>query len=244
MNAMEGLVDLHCHYIPAVDDGVRTLDEGIALCQALKRIGYATVAATPHIRTEMFDNSKPDLVQHFERFAQQAAQAADMPELVLGAEHFCDDLFWERFERGEVLPYGGGNALLLELPPDNVPLRLGDRCFRMQVRGMRPVLAHPERYTTLFASSAPIERLVEMGVLALLDLMSLVGKYGRKPRHTAERMLEEGVYYAACSDCHRPSDVEHVAAAIERLTALAGEETATALLCEQPRAILRGTVER
>jgi len=241
---MDGFVDLHCHYIPAVDDGVRTFDEGVALCQALKRIGYATVAATPHIRTEMFDNAKADLVQHFERFAEQAAGAAGMPELVLGAEHYCDDRFWERFERGEVLPYGGGKALLIELPAESVPLRLGDRCFRMQVRGTRPVLAHPERYTTLFASSAPIERLVEMGVLPLLDLMSLVGKYGRKPRHTAERMLEEGVYYAACSDCHRPDDVEHVAQAIDRLTQLAGREAAADLLSNHPRAILQGTVER
>jgi protein-tyrosine phosphatase len=240
---MEGLVDLHCHYIPAIDDGVRSFDEGVALCQALKRIGYSTVAATPHIRAYMFDNTKPDLMQRFEQFASQAGGAPGMPELLLGAEHFCDDHFWELFERGEALPYSGGKALLIELPPENVPLRLADCCFRMQVRGVRPVLAHPERYTTLFGSSAPIERVIEIGVLALLDLMSLVGKYGRKPKHTAERMLEEGVYYAACSDCHRPADVEHVQAAIARLTQLAGKEAAAELLSENPRSILQGTVE-
>lgn len=241
---MTGFVDLHCHYLPGVDDGVRTQDEGIALCRGLADIGYATVAATPHIRTAMFENHKAELEQRFAQFTADAQQASDLPQLVLGAEHFCDERFWMLFERGEVLPYTGSKALLLELPPDSIPIGLGERCFRMQVRGVRPVLAHPERYGPLFGSSAPIERLIEMGVLGLLDLMSLAGKYGRKPRRTAERMLEEGVYYAACSDCHRPADVEMVASAIERLGALVGAEQAHELLCEHPRAILRDEIDR
>ena len=241
---MEGLIDLHCHYIPAVDDGVRTYDEGVALCQALKRFGYAIVTATPHIRSAMFDNNKADLEQRFARFCEQARASADMPELLLGAEHFCDDAFWELFMRGEALPYSRGKAALIELPPDQLPLGLGDRCFRMQVRGVRPVLAHPERYAPLFASSAPIERLLEMGVLPLLDVMSLAGKYGHRPQRAAERMLEEDVYYAACSDCHRPADVEVVADAVERLVELCGAEYAQLLLADHPRAILQDEVDR
>ena len=83
---MEGFVDLHCHYIPAIDDGVRTHEEGVLLCQALKRIGYQTVVATPHIRTAMFENKKPDLVQRFAHFVAQSQGEPDMPELSLGAE--------------------------------------------------------------------------------------------------------------------------------------------------------------
>jgi protein-tyrosine phosphatase len=241
---MQGLVDLHCHYIPAIDDGARTHDEGVALCQALKRLGYATVVATPHIRTAMFENRKADLQQRFERFAEQTRDQPDMPELLLGAEHFCDDVFWGLFEHDQALPYTGGKAALIELPPDHVPLGLDERVFRMQVRGVRPVLAHPERYPSLFGSTAPIERALEMGAVALLDLMSLTAKYGRRPRRTAERMLEEGAYYAACSDCHRPADVELVAESIERLQELVGDDDARALLSQHPRAILDGKVER
>jgi protein-tyrosine phosphatase len=240
---MQGLVDLHCHYLPAVDDGVRTFDEGVALCQALKRAGYDTVAATPHIRAAMFENRRPDLEQRFERFATAAREAPGMPELLLGAEHFCDDLFWGLFERDEALPYTGGKAALIELPPDSVPLGLDQRVFRMRVRAVRPVIAHPERYTPLFGSSEPIARVLELGAVALLDLMSLTGKYGRRPRRTAERMLEEDLYFAACSDCHRPDDVAIVLEAIERLGELVGATDAERLLCHGPRAILRGEVE-
>ncbi len=240
---MNGFVDLHCHYIPAVDDGVRTLEEGVQLCQALKQLGYDAVTATPHIRSGMFENRKPDLVQRFERFVAESRDSAGMPELLLGAEHFCDDVFWQLFERNEMLAYPGGKAALIEFPPEQLPLGIDTRVFRMQVRGVRPVIAHPERYPALFASSAPLARLVELGAVALLDVMSLTGKYGRTPRRTAERMLEEDLYYAACSDSHRPADVDIVAQAIERLRELRGGAYAERMLGIHPRNILEGTVE-
>jgi protein-tyrosine phosphatase len=238
-----GYVDLHCHYVPAVDDGVRTLDEGLALLRGLRAVGYATVAATPHIRSGMFDNHPAELRARFAAVEAAAQQQPDgLPGLALGAEHFCDDRFWELWSTQQSIPYTGDKALLLELPPERLPLGLAERCFRMRVQGVLPVIAHPERYTPLFDATDALAPLLDMQVVALLDLMSLEGKYGRKPRRAAERMLEEGAYAAACSDCHRPEDVPIVARAIERLRALVGPDAATELLCEGPARILRGEV--
>ncbi|HMI93244.1 MAG TPA: CpsB/CapC family capsule biosynthesis tyrosine phosphatase [Polyangiales bacterium] len=237
-----GYVDLHCHYIPAIDDGVRTVEQGIALCEALGALGYTTVAATPHIRPGMFDNQRADLEARFARFVEAAA-GRDLPELVLGAEHFCDGDFRELFESRQALPYTGGKALLIELSTERVPPGVAEQCFRMQVQGVRPVIAHPERYSQLFDATTALERLLDMGVPWLLDLMSLEGKYGRRPRRAAERMLEEGAYYAACTDCHRPEDAEIVARAIERLRQLVGGDEAHVLIADHPRAILRGEVD-
>lgn len=239
-----GYVDLHSHYLPGVDDGVRTRDDGVALCRGLAELGFARVVATPHIRTAMFDNRRADLEQRFAQFAAGAAGEDGMPELGLGAEHFCDDVFVELFARGQALPYPGGKAMLVELPSDSIPLVLEQQVFRMNVRGVRPVLAHPERYSPLFKRSDAIARVLELGALPLLDVMSLADKYGRSPRRAAERMLEEGVYYAACSDCHKPRDVPVVGEGIERLRELVGEAGADALLGERPRSILSGEVER
>lgn len=236
-----GYVDLHCHYLPAVDDGVRSLDEGLSLLRGLRGIGYATVAATPHIRSGMFDNAPAELRERFA--ALEAAVLANpdgMPALALGAEHFCDDHFWALWSAGDAIPYSGGKALLLELPPERLPVGLADRCFRMRVSGVLPVIAHPERYAPLFDATDALAQVLGMGVAALLDLMSLEGKYGRKPRRAAERMLEEGAYLAACSDCHRPEDVAIVARAIERLRELVGGDDAEQLLVAGPARILRG----
>jgi protein-tyrosine phosphatase len=239
-----GYVDLHCHYLASVDDGVRTETEGARLCQALANIGYARVVATPHMRSDLFDNQKADLEAAFARFVQAQASAPGMPELGLGAEHYCDEAFFERFERGEMIAYPGGHAALIELPSEHVPVRIEQRLFRMFVRGVRPVLAHPERCAGVFKSTAPLAKLLEMGVLPLLDLMSLTGKYGKSPKKTAERLLDEDVYFAACSDTHKPDDVPIVAEAIKRLEQLVGKARAERLLGEHPRRILEGTFDR
>lgn len=238
-----GYIDLHCHYIPAIDDGVRTVEEGVRLCVGLARIGYERVVATPHIRTAMFDNRKPGLTAAFNTLVATITGTPQLPELGLACEHFCDDVFFGLFDAGEALPYPGGHAALIELPPDHFPLHVEKRLFTMNVRGVRPVLAHPERYTPLFGSTAPLERMLEMGVLPQLDVMALVGKYGRAPKKAAERMLKEDVYFLAATDCHRPDDVELAQDAIKQLKKLVGAERAEELLAEHPRAILDGSFE-
>lgn len=240
---MKGYVDLHCHYIPAVDDGVRTFEEGVRLATGLHSVGFDVAVATPHIRTAMFENRKPGLQRAFAEFQQLTSDVPGMPQLGLGAEHYFDDVFWGLFSEGQAVEYPGGKAALVEFPRESIPMRVEERFFEMNVRGVRPVLAHPERYSPLWKKTDPLDPMLDVGVLPLLDIMSLTGKYGRRSKKAAERMVEEGAYYAACSDSHRPSDVEIVAEAIERLHRLVGEEEAYELLAVNPRRILEGTVD-
>lgn len=233
-------VDLHSHYLPGIDDGVSSLEDGVALCRGLAELGYGRVIATPHIRTAMFENRKPGLLEAMASFSRATEGLAGMPELGLGAEHYFDDVFWQLFEGGEAVPYPGGHALLVEFPERQVPIHVERLLFLMCVRGQRPVLAHPERYQPFFDSSAPLLPLKRAGALPMLDLMSLTGEYGRSPQRAAERLLEEDAYYAACSDCHRPRQLPAVEKAIERLKRLVGSERADALLREHPRRILDG----
>ncbi|MFT5357290.1 MAG: protein-tyrosine phosphatase [Polyangiales bacterium] len=239
----DGFVDLHSHYVPAVDDGVNTLEEGVALCEGLRDAGFSMVVATPHIRSVMFPNERAGLEKAHADFCTATAERSGMPVLGLGAEHFFDDVVFGLFRDGNALPYPGGHAALVELPPEAIPRGL-ERCFfDMKVRGMQPVLAHPERYRPLFKRTDPLDALVDAGALPLLDIMSLVGRYGRRPKGAAERMLKEDVYYAACSDAHRPSDVALVRQAIKRLGELVGDERTQELLAQNPRKILDGTAQ-
>jgi len=240
---MSGFVDLHCHYLPGIDDGVRTAEEGIALLGGLAGLGFVKVVATPHIRTAMFENDRPGLEAAYAAFREGLEGVPGMPETGLGAEHYFDDVVWDLFARGGALPYPGGKAALIEFPTRAIPVGVEHRLFELNVRGIRPVLAHPERYDPLFKRTDALDPLLGIGVLPLLDIMSLTGKYGRAPRKAAERMVEEGVYYAACSDSHRPAHVEIVAKGIARLRKLVGDEEAEELLAENPRRILEGTVE-
>ncbi len=240
----EGFVDLHCHYVPAVDDGVRTTEEGLELCGNLHAAGFSCLVATPHIRTAMFENRPPGLRAAHAQFSkechQHPPQGESPPSLGLAAEHYFDDVFWGLFESGDALPYPGGHAMLVEFNPQMLPMGIGDKLFEMNVRGVRPVIAHPERYSPMWKSSQPLEEMIDAGALPMLDLMSLVGKYGRRSKRTAERFLDKGLYFAACSDTHRPGDVPLVVQAIDRIRNRSGEGEVARLLQHNTRRILGG----
>jgi protein-tyrosine phosphatase len=239
---MRGFVDLHSHWVASIDDGCRTEADGIALLRGLHDAGFSTVVATPHMRPGMFDNDRASLRAAYDAMAEARRRAgvdgAKLPEVHLASEHFLDDTVFHRLTHGEALPYPGGGAALVELPTDVFPLRLAHRFVDLRRSGVTPVLAHPERYRPVWADDACLDPLLDAGAALLLDVCALVGKYGKASQRAAEKLLEEEAYEAACSDAHRPRDVEAVHLAIRRLESLAGPDEARRLLSDGPRRLL------
>lgn len=239
---MSGYVDLHVHYVPGVDDGARSDDEGLSLCRELAALGYERLVATPHMRLGMFDNKRPALEAAFARFAA-LAEAAGLPvQLGLGSEQHCDAGLLDELGRGGLLPYPGARAILVEFAYDSFPVAVEQLLFKLAVKRLRPVLAHPERYAPLYKRTDPLDRLLDQDVAMQLDLLSLVGKYGRATQRAAERMLEEGVYTIAASDAHGPADAALLARALVRLEELVGKAEAQLMLADNPRRLLQGEV--
>jgi len=240
---MAGYIDLHCHWVVGIDDGVKTTSESRALLEGLASAGFSKVVATPHMRPGLFDNTKQELEAAYARTIAALGSKDGLPELALSSEHFFDDVVYQRLMRGEALPYPGEKAVLVELYPRMFPTRLSARFSDLRRKKLRPVLAHPERYHPVWDDQNILDPLLDSGAVLLLDVASLVGKYGRASRRSAEALLEDGYYYAACSDAHGPRDVEDVSAGIERLQALVGPDEAREMLSEGPAAILEGRVE-
>jgi protein-tyrosine phosphatase len=239
-----GYVDLHCHWVPAIDDGVRTPAQSVELLQRLQNAGFSTVVATPHMRPGMFDNDRQALETAYE--AITAALPAGLPQVHLASEHWFDDVVFKRLMSGQGLPYPhpdpapSHRAVLIELSPQQFPIALPARLVDLRRHGLRPVIAHPERYQPAWKDTESLQPLLDAGACLLLDVCALVGKYGDQPRRTAEKLIEEDAYEAACSDAHRPDDADETARAITRLRKLVGADETERLLDEGPRGILRG----
>lgn len=238
-----GFVDLHCHWIAGIDDGARTPEDGVELLRRLRRVGFDLVIATPHMRPGMFDNDRRALEQAFAAMCPRLG-GDDLPDVHLSSEHFLDDVVFARLVKGQGLPYpqlGGATArraVLVELGPQVFPAQLQHRLFDLGRAGLRPVLAHPERYQPVWADDGCLDPLLDAGACLLLDVCALVGKYGRAARRAAEKLLEEEAYEAACSDAHRPDDADVTGEAIAALVKRVGEAEATRLLSHGPRGLL------
>jgi protein-tyrosine phosphatase len=234
-----GYIDLHCHWVAAIDDGARTPEQGIAMLRGLQKAGFSKVLATPHMRPGMFDNDKPALERAFQAMVE--ALPDGLPDVGLASEHFFDDVVFHRLKTGDGVPYPGGKSVLIELSPSQFPIALPARLLDLRRAGLQPVLAHPERYQPTWKDTEAMQPLIDAGACLLLDLCALVGKYGSAPQRAAEKLLDEDAYEAACSDAHRAEDADVTARAIERLRALVGEDETDRLLRRGPEAILRGT---
>jgi protein-tyrosine phosphatase len=239
---MSGFIDLHCHWLPGVDDGARSLADGREMLHALFALGFTRVFATPHIRAALFDNTPEELKTRYAEVCGALGPDRECPEHALAAEHFYDDVNHRRLLDGHGLPYPGGKAALIEFQSAEFPYRIQQRLAELGRVGLRPVLAHPERYRPLWDSPEPLEELLDVGVATLLDVCALAGKYGAKAARAAEGLLDLGLYHAACTDAHSVEDVHQVERGLSFIVKHYGDEELQRLFVDGPSCLLAGAL--
>ena len=196
--------DWHCHILPGVDDGIRTMEDSLKVLSFYADIGVREVWLTPHVMEDI-PNTPAGLR---ERFADLLSAYHGPLKLHLAAEHMLDNLFEERLAAGEVLPIGAvGDTLLVETSYFNPPIDMDGLLRRISGKGFRPLLAHPERY--VYMEMKDYRRLRENGVAFQLNLLSLAGMYGADTRKRALQLLKEGLYERTGSDLHRLRPFAH-----------------------------------
>ena len=233
-------VDLHLHLLPGVDDGVRDLEEALGMARLLVEQGYRQAAVTPHIRPGLFDNTAAPL-RHSLEVLEAALKAAEIPlELSIGAEHFLCPEVVEMLLDQKGLPLGHGRYALLEAPVTGPVPSLEQIVFRLEVGGVTPVFAHPER-CECFQALEVVRTLREKGAHFQLDLGSLAGAYGWSARRTARKILDAGLYSVAGTDLHRLEQGQKLLGKwISALTDRVDAPGATRLLSTHPRRVLAG----
>jgi protein-tyrosine phosphatase len=199
------MIDLHSHILPGIDDGVATIDEACELARAAVADGILVMAATPHVRTDY--PTTPDQMEAGVCAVRAALAANDIPlELLPGGEIALEML--PDLPDGHLRRFGlGGNprCLLLETPYGGWPPGIAQIVFRLQVRGFRIVLAHPERNAEVQARPDLVQPLVDAGVLVQITAGSLDGRLGASAQRTAVRLIDAQCAHLVASDAHAPS---------------------------------------
>jgi protein-tyrosine phosphatase len=234
------MIDLHCHILPGVDDGPRTLEEGAAMCRLAAADGCTAMIATPHQRRGSWWNDDCD---HLRSLAQALQEAVgDELHVGLGGEiHVDPRLLGEVVSLPEagVLPLAGSRYLLIELDVAGTPAHSCDLVHELSVAGWRPVVAHPELIPWLAPDAETVRRLVALGGAVQVTAMSLTGDFGRRPQQDAWRLLDAGLVHFVASDAHdthrRPPGLQR---AQQMIADRHGEDEARRLTCDNPGAVL------
>lgn len=240
---MSGFVDLHCHLLPGVDDGARTLADALEMARALVEVGVSTVAVSPHARAGYAPVEV--CVERLGTLRRDLADAGVPLTLELGAENaLVEDGFLEGLGTPAARPVHRGPYVLVELPYTAPVPALPTLVFQMMRKGVIPLLAHPERCLELQRPGRAAE-VVGLGARLQLDLGALSGRYGPVARRTARTLLDAGLYAVASTDLHAPAGARRwIERALADLRACAGGAAVERLFRDAPARVLAGeTVE-
>jgi protein-tyrosine phosphatase len=237
--APNGMVDLHCHILPGIDDGAADLETSLAMAKIAVEDGIGTIACTPHIYPGLYENTAKGIRAAIASLQSEFDQRSIPLRLVEGADVHLDPDLVTGIANGRVPTLAGSRYLLLEPPHHVAPPRFQDSVFKLMVAGHVPIITHPERLTWIEDHYADFEQLVEMGAWMQITSGSLTGRFGRGPKYWAEKMLEDGLVHILATDSHHfevrpPLLQEGRDAAAKRV----GREEAQRMVVTRPQGIV------
>jgi protein-tyrosine phosphatase len=208
------VIDLHCHILPALDDGALDIGDSLGMGRQAVNDGIEAICATPHIRHD-HDVRIEQLAERVDA-VNRSLREEGVPVTVLQggevAETAVEDLSEEELSR---VTLGDGSWVLLEPAPGPLSDTLTRRVEHLAERGHRALIAHPERHL----SADMYERIATL--IAAGALVQATADFFLHER-TADGMrslAEAGLIHVLSSDAHsshggRPV---HMSEAFDRL---------------------------
>lgn len=234
-----GMIDLHSHILPGIDDGAPTLDVSLEMARRWVSDGVSILACTPHILPGLYHNTGPEIRAAIATLQLSLDENHIPLKLVTGADNHVVPDFVTGLKSGRLLSLNDTRYVLVEPPHHHAPSRLGDLLFAIMAAGYRPILTHPERLTWIKSHYALIRLLAFRGVWMQITAGSLTGTFGRAPKYWSERMLAEGLVHILATDSHdlvrRPPILSQ---GYEAAAQIVGVEEAWRLVHSRPLAIL------
>jgi protein-tyrosine phosphatase len=232
------MVDIHCHLLPNVDDGPRSWDICLQMCEMARADGIEHIVATPHANDE-FRYEREKLSIMLEELSQRVAGNL---ELSLGCDfHLSYENFVDVLKNPSQYTISSTDYLLVELSDFSVPPSVSQSLHRLLEAGIVPIITHPERNLALRTNPQRVLEWVEDGCLVQVTANSLTGLWGRQAQQTAEWLMRHSAVHVMASDAHgvgsRPPILSDGLRAAEKIL---GKHAAEALVSETPRAIVRG----
>jgi protein-tyrosine phosphatase len=235
------VIDTHCHLLPGLDDGPRTMGESVDLARALANAGVHAVVCTPHY-SRLYPTRHSDASATLEHLRDELQQAGITLATTLAAEvspALALTTSLDELQERSI----GGRFLLVELEPDTPPSFPSVLLERLAEGRLAPLLAHPERCRSVQRDPAVLDQARAAGSLVQIVASSLVGRWGRGTARAAWSLLESGRVDLVASDAHghhRAPDSADLVEAAEEIVRREGRAAYLALTSEHPAAVVRG----
>lgn len=226
------MIDLHCHLLPGVDDGARSVDQAVRVLEAMQGAGVTAVCLTPHFSMGRIAGRIP--AAHEVAFDELTLRAPQAIELHRGVELMLDRPVTAELLDCPGLTLAGGRYILVEFTRMVAVPAVTNALYQLVQLGLVPVLAHPERYQA--CEPATVTQWRSVGAVMQVDATTLLTGRGRGRR--ARELLGHGLADIIAADNH--GDDRMLGTAYRYLCEQGAEHQADLLARNNPGAILEG----
>lgn len=202
--------DMHSHILPGLDDGVKTIEESVAIVKRMLALGVRRFSFTPHISFPSPMNTPEIIRDRLDLLKECLLKEGISLDVDAGAEYKVGEYMLELIERDNIASFQGRRVLIEHSFVSPSP-SFEEVVFRLQEREYIPVLAHPERYP--FYAGCILERantLKNRGCKMQVNLLSFTGFYGKEATRGAQILSDAGVIDYLSGDIHSMRQIEHL----------------------------------
>lgn len=200
--AVVALIDIHSHILPNLDDGAGSFEEAVLIAKAAVEEGITQIIATPHHQNGTYTNNKQTIIQKVDQL-NLLLEKENVPLVILpGQETRINGDLLTELEKDLILPLNHTNYVFIELPSGHVPRYTEQMLFDIQMKGLTPIIVHPERNSEIIENPDLLYKLVSKGALTQITASSLTGHFGKNIKKFTLQLIESQLTHFLASDVH------------------------------------------
>jgi protein-tyrosine phosphatase len=233
------MIDIHHHLLFGLDDGAPDIETSLAMVEAAAADGITHIVCTPHANEHFQFN--PEVNQ--EKLTAIREQINGNVTLGLGCDfHLAYDNIEDALQHPSKYSINGGRYLLVEFADLMIPASISDSFYELSVKGLRPIITHPERNPIIQRHPERLAAWLREGCLVQITAASLNGRFGRTAQNFAIQCLDKNWVHFLATDAHNmKSRPPLMREAWEFVAKRLGQSTADRLCVENPRAAFNNT---
>lgn len=198
------MVDFHNHFLPNVDDGPKDIEESIKMLKYAYEQGITKVVQTVHFQHPKMYKKNIEYSYLYDILKKVQSRIDEMGiniKLYLSAEVFYLPNLVE-ISKNPVVTLGDSKYMLIEFATSLNPVGYEDQFYKLQMSGITPIVAHPERYRFIQNNIDIIDEWIERGYKIQVDAGSILGLFGKKVKDITLQIINKGNAHLIGSDAH------------------------------------------
>jgi len=235
-------VDIHCHCLPAVDDGPETMAEALALCRELVNDCITSVIATPHQLGRFSGCNEAAQIREAVSILNEELKSNNIPLNVMpGGDVRVDERICQLIKTDKILTLADGDKYILLELPQHIFIDITPLLVELDFLGVQVIISHPKRHPVLAKQPQILLDWQAHSTHLQITSGSLLGEFGLMAQRAAWQFLSSGWASLVATDSHdldgrRPS----MRAAFEHISIKLGHHIARLVCIENPLRVLKG----